>query len=257
MENRSESDSAAGGKEEEGRARKSEPYFPSRATSPATEDDMDVHILDYEDEEDESGEESLLVDLLEEEDDWSRNLGGVKEMLNPDGGEPEGAAVGAAPPATSDTVTAQRPVSSQSDNTVTVEAGQEPDTGLPGQTATVTSPDRKAATEAELRASDLEARKKEMISVLGGDALAYNTIKKAGLQKTSAISLRTGEETAAIELGAFVSGLDGRLRIAEASVNLGKLLKTRKNYFQEEAGIRYEKYFVPECKIKQSETLMS
>jgi hypothetical protein len=55
---------------------------------------MDVDILDYEDEEDESGEESLLVDLLEEEDDWSRNLGGVKEMLNPDGCDPEGPPLG-------------------------------------------------------------------------------------------------------------------------------------------------------------------
>jgi hypothetical protein len=100
MENRPERRLMEGGKEEEGRARGSEPYSPSRATTPHTEDDMDVDLLDYEeDEADESGEESLLTDLLEEEDDWSRNLSGVKEMLNPDGGDPQGAAVGAAPPA--------------------------------------------------------------------------------------------------------------------------------------------------------------
>jgi hypothetical protein len=151
MENRSESKSAAGGKEEEVRTRKSELYSPSRATSPATEDDMDVDILDYEDDEGEEDEEdSLLVDLLEDEDDWSRNLGGVKEMLNPDGGNPERAVVGAAPTTTSDNVTAQCTATSQSDsvNTVMAEAGQVPETGLPGQTATITSRDRIAASEA-------------------------------------------------------------------------------------------------------------
>jgi hypothetical protein len=42
------------------------------------------------------------------------------------------------------------------------------------------------------------------------------------MQKTTAISLQTGEEVAAIDLGAFVSGLDGRLRAAEVNINLGQ-----------------------------------
>jgi hypothetical protein len=97
MENSSESRSAAGGRKEEVRAGNSQLYSPSRATSPTTEDDMDVDLLDYEEgegEEEEEEEDSLLVDLLEDEDDWSRNLGGVKEMLDPDGGNPVRAAVG-------------------------------------------------------------------------------------------------------------------------------------------------------------------
>jgi hypothetical protein len=152
-------------------------------------------------------------------------LGAVKEMLDPDGGNPVRAVVGAAPLSTSDSVTAQGADTNQndSDNTVTAEAGQAPGIGLPGQSATnTTSRDRIAASEAELHASDLENKKKEMMSTLGGDALAYNTIKTAGLQKTKAISLKTGEETAPVDLGAFVSGLDGRLGIAEVNINLGQ-----------------------------------
>jgi hypothetical protein len=99
MENRSEQAVSMGG-EEEARARISEPYSPSRATTPHTEDDMDVDILDYEeDEEAESAEEDLLADLLDD-DDWSGNLGGVKEMFNPDGGNPTGVAVGITPHST-------------------------------------------------------------------------------------------------------------------------------------------------------------
>jgi hypothetical protein len=57
-------------KQEDVRTRESEPYSPSRATTPLTKDEMDVDILDYEDEEEEEEqEEDILEDILDVHDD--------------------------------------------------------------------------------------------------------------------------------------------------------------------------------------------
>jgi hypothetical protein len=87
---------------------------------------------------------------------------------------------------------------------------------------TATASTRIAASEAELEAQTLVEKKREIMAVLGGESLAYNTIKKAGMQKTRAYSLFTGEQSTAVDLGSFVSSLDGRLRTAEVAVNLGQ-----------------------------------
>jgi hypothetical protein len=176
MENRSEIAAKDDSKEEDGRARNSEPYSTSRATTPHTEDDMDVYILDYEeDKEAESAEEDLLVDLLDDED-WSCNLGGVKEMFNPDCRNLPRAAVGITP-LSADATSPAVPNSSRKQESpkrailgksVTVEAGQVPNLGLPGPAATTTSRERLAATEAELFARNLEAKKQEVMAALGG-----------------------------------------------------------------------------------------
>jgi hypothetical protein len=219
-------------KEEEARTRESEPYSPSRATSPLTEDDMDVDLLDYEEEEEEQ-EEDILDDILDvHDDDWSRNLGGMRELLNPDDGIPKGAAIGGAAPASTTvgslpTATSagqpaleDRNVEASASNVVTVEARQQPNLGLPGGTATASA--RIAASEAELEAQTLAEKKREILAALGGESLAYNTIKKAGMQKTRAYSLLTGEQTTAVDLGSFVLSLNRRLRTAEVAVNLGQ-----------------------------------
>jgi hypothetical protein len=111
-------------------------------------------------------------------------------------------------------------ISEQQAVVVTAKAGQQPVTGLPGGAATAS--ERIAASEAELEAQTLEEKKREILASLGGESLAYNTIKKTGIQKTRVISLLTGEQTTAVDLGSFVSSLDVRLRIAEVAINLGQ-----------------------------------
>jgi hypothetical protein len=67
-----------------------------------------------------------------------------------------------------------------------------------------------------------EKKIKEILESLGEDALAYNMIRKANEKKHRQKDLKSGEMSYIADCGTFLSTLDGRMRIVEASVILGQ-----------------------------------
>jgi hypothetical protein len=57
---------------------------------------------------------------------------------------------------------------------------------------------------------------------LGDNCLAYNVVKSANMVYMDARDLQTSTTTPVADLGSFVSGLDGRMRLVETTVVLGQ-----------------------------------